>query len=231
MSMEQLEERLNNQTKLLRQHSQQVALRRIREDKRHDDDRKRTALYIDTFRDWMESWKPHAFVTVNLPREMDFRQVQHDPQFYLNVWTRCAEADVLGTRTLKQTTYDRRIVWMFRREVSPKGLVHYHGPAWFPLGRTWRDEEPGRFNVRNRCERLQLALRLASSRTPEPFTRQGMHVPNAADIDVIPFDIPERDHPGYMLKGMWRVGTESTADESSCDSGLIILPHLGKRGT
>lgn len=227
--MEQVEERLNNQTKLLRQHSQQVALGRIREDKRHGDNRKRTALYIETFTDWMESWKPHAFVTINLPHERDKRRVPHDPQFYLTLWTKCAEADLLGTRTLKQPDYDRRIVWMFRREVAPDGLIHYHGIAWFPLGRTWREEEPGPFKLRNRCERLQLALRLASSRTPEPFTRQGTLYPNAADINVIPFDIPKRDHPGYTLKGMWHVGRDST-DESPCDSGLIILPHLPKRG-
>ena len=178
----------------------------------------------------MESWKPHAFVTLNLPRELDQRHVQHDPQFYLALWTRCAEADVLGTRTLKQTEYDRQIVWMFRREVSEKGLIHYHGPAWFPLGRTWREEEAGRFNVPNRCERLQLALRLASIRTPEPFTPRNVYLPNHADIDVIPFDIPERDHPGYTLKGMWHLGTESVTNDSPCDSGLIILPHLPKRG-
>ena len=228
--MEQVEERLNSQTKRLRQRSQQEASRRTREDKRHANDKKRTAVYVAAFREWMEAWKPHAFVTVNLPKELDKTRVQRTPHSYLNCWTRCAEAGVLGTRTLKQTTYDRRIVWMFRREVAPDGLIHYHGPAWFPLGRTWREETPGRFNVGNRCERLQLALRLASSRTPEPFTPKNVLLPNAADIDVIPFDIPERDHPGYTLKGMWHFGRESVIEQSPCDSDLIIVPHLPKRG-
>ena len=161
---------------------------------------KRENAYVTAFRNWMEAWKPHAFVTVNLPNELNKTRVPRDPQFYLKCWTRCAEADVLGTRTLKQTTYDRRIVWMFRREVAPDGLIHYHGPAWFPIGRTWRQETPGRYNVMDRCQRLQLALRLASTRTPEPFSPTNVYLPNAADIVVVPFDIPERDHPGYTAK-------------------------------
>jgi len=71
---------------------------------------------------------------------------------------------------------------------------------------------------------------MASSRTPEPFTARKVHFPNAADIMVIPFDNAERDHGGYTLKGLWRHVPEWITDETTYDSGLIILPHLGKRG-
>jgi hypothetical protein len=187
--------------------------------------------YTEAFKDWMDTWKPHAFVTVNMPHELNKTRVPHDPQFYLNCWTRCAEADVLGTRTLKVTDYERRIVWIFRREVAPDGLIHYHGIAKFPTGRTWRHEQPSYYSVVHRCDRLQHALRLASSRTPEPFTPSKVHYPNAADIMVIPFDAAEHDHAGYTLKGMWRFVPEWITDETTYDSGLIILPHLPKRGT
>lgn len=187
--------------------------------------------YVTAFRTWLEEWKPHAFVTFNLPHEQDKLRVKHDPEFYLNCWTRCAEADVLGTRTLKIADYSRRIVWMFRREVAPDGLTHYHGPAWFPLRRPWRNETPGRYNVVQRCERLELALRTASSRMPEPYAPKDAFLPTAADILVIPFNNAERDHAGYTLKGMWSYVPEWVTDETTWDSGLIILPHLPKRGT
>lgn len=199
------------------------------EQSRPERPRTRESAYVTAFRNWMDDWKPHAFVTINLPHELDQRSVQHDPQFYLNLWTRCAEADVLGTRTLKHTQFARRIVWMFRREVAPDGLIHYHGPAWFPLGQPWRDETPGRYNLLDRCERLELGLRMASSRTPEPFTPKNGYLPNAADVKVIPWDSTERDHAGYMLKGLWRHVPEWVTDETTYDSGLFILPCLPKR--
>jgi hypothetical protein len=189
---------------------------------------KREGEYVRAFRNWMDAWKPHAFVTINLPHETDRLRVKHDPEFYLNCWTRCAEAQVLGPRTRKIADYSRRIVCMFRREVAPDGLIHYHGPAWFPMARPWRDEKDGRYSVSLRCERLELALRIASSRTPEPFTPKDGYLPNTADILVIPFNNSERDHAGYMLKGMWRYVPEWVTDETTWDSGLIILPHLPK---
>jgi hypothetical protein len=186
--------------------------------------------YVTAFRGWLDRWKPHAFVTVNLPHEQDKLRVKHDPEFYLNCWTRCAEADVLGARSLKIADYSRRIVWMFRREVASDGLTHYHGPAWLPLGRAWRGETPGRYSISERCERLELALKSASSRTPEPYAPKDTFLPTAADILVIPFNNTERDHAGYMLKGMWRNVPEWVTDETTWDSGLIILPHLPRKG-
>ena len=191
---------------------------------------KRESEYVRAFRAWLNAWIPHAFVTINLPHETDFRQVKRAPEFYLNCWTRGAEAEVLGARALKIADYNRRIVWMLRREVSPDGLTHYHGCAWFPLGAKWRYETPTHDDAQNRCQRLELAMMIASSRTPEPFTPAGVHLPNAADIRVIPFNSTERDHAGYMLKGMWCYVPEWVTDETTWDSGLIILPHLPKKG-
>jgi hypothetical protein len=186
--------------------------------------------YEDAFRKWMETWAPHAFVTVNLPHERDKTRVPRDPMFYLNFWTRAAEAAVLGARTLKLSDYAVRLVWMFRREVALDGLIHYHGVVRFPLGRRWRDETPGHCNVGERCRQLAHALRRAASRTPEPFTPKSAPLAYVADIHVIPFDAAVRDHAGYMLKGMWRfVPDEWTAGEATYDSGLIILPHLPKK--
>jgi hypothetical protein len=209
--------------------------------------------YVDAFKQWMTEWHPHAFVTINLPNNPHpVKRVRAHP-FYLTCWTRAAEADLLGPRTLKIADFDRRIVWLFRREVSADGLVHYHAVVRFPTDRPWRDEyryveqvkglktdvsfkqrmseRPGLENVITRCARLRQALRLASSRTPEPFTPKNGYQPSVADIDVRPYD-PERNHAGYLLKGMRFAlphdRTEFSSDDLLRDSGLIVLPHLPK---
>jgi hypothetical protein len=89
--------------------------------------------------------------------------------------------------------------------------------------------------VVTRCDRLQAALRLATDRTPEPFTPKNVYQPFAADIDVRPYDA-DRNHAGYLLKGM-RMRRSSLPDDREFntgdllpDSGLIVLPHLpGKK--
>lgn len=221
--------------------------------------------YVTAFHRWMKDWNPDAFVTINLPHE---RYRPRDPLFYLNYWTRSAEADVLGPRTLKLPDYDRRIVWMFRREVAPDELIHYHGIVRFPPNREWRHERTaGVQDLAVRCKRLQDALKAASAITPEPFTkpssavlrsqldrlkkvialrprlvkknqppqqRQPVTSPSTpptqtADIDVRPFDAVH--HAPYLLKGLWRFVPEAVTDETTWDSGLIILPHLPKKGT
>lgn len=228
--------------------------------------------YVAAFGDWMmKSWQPDAFATINVPRENGDQREPHgldrDPLFYLNLWTRNAEASVLGRRTLKIPDYYRRIVWMFRREVA-RGMTHYHGIVRFPVDRRWRYEaEDGNYDVSDRCDRLKQALQRASARTPEPFTEprdadshsrldrlkkemalrprlvkpertpeQVAHSTHTAgfrkehaDIDVRPIDV-ER-HAPYLLKGVWRYVPAGVTDEATWDSGLIILPHLPRKGT
>lgn len=150
------------------------------------------ARYVQTFNDWMTDWNPDAFVTINLPNKPNGLKRVRDHAFYLNCWTRAAEATLLGPRTLKIADFDRRIVWLFRREISPDDLTHYHAVVKFPLDRPWRDEQDSWSNV-TRCERLQSALRIASSRTPEPFIRKNGYQPSAADVDVRPY-AADRNH-------------------------------------
>jgi hypothetical protein len=208
--------------------------------------------YVEAFTQWMTDWKPDAFVTINLPK---VTRAPRPESFYLTQWTVAAESDLLGPRTRKIADFDRRIVWLFRREVSPDNLIHYHAVVKFPIDRPWRDEyrydqkikgvttdvsfkqrmsERGFESVITRCRRLEQALRIASSRTPEPFTRKNEYQPSVADIDVRPYDV-ERNHAGYLLKGMRRFSlphdrTEFSSDDLLRDSGLIVLPHLpGKK--
>jgi hypothetical protein len=189
-------------------------------------ERLETRQYRDAFQQWMTAWNPHAFVTVNVPHE---RSAPREPSFYLTCWTRCAEADLLGPRTLTIADFNRRIVWLLRREVSADGLVHYHAVVRFPASRPWRDEQPDIYNVVTRCDRLQAALRLATTGTPEPFTPKNVYQPFAADIDVRPYDA-DRNHAGYLLKGMRQSSLPDDREFSTSDllhdSGLIVLPHL-----
>ena len=196
-------------------------------DERHGDAVSSTT-YTQAFKDWMKDLQPNAFVTINLPHELNRRRVPRDAQFHLNLWTRAAEAKVLGPRTLKDADYNRRIVWLFRREVAPDGLVHYHGIAKFPAARAWRHESTSA-DLADRCGRLRDTLMRASRRTPEPYATSVIDRMRGADIDVRPFD-GEHDHAGYLLKGLWTTAPDWVTDETTYDSGLIILPHLPKKG-
>lgn len=223
-----------------------------------------TSGYKRAFNKWMKDWKPDAFVTVNLPHERHRHRMLRDAQFYLNLWTRRAEAAVLGTRTLKDADYERRLVWLFRREEAADGLIHYHGIVKFPAGRPWESESGAAiYDPAERCQRLQDALKRASARTPEPFTMKfptrvtpALQRPissrprlvkkseppreptpfamtrqpprESADIDVRPYDLVY--HAPYLLKGLWNSVPNGATDESTWTSGLIILPHLPKKG-
>jgi hypothetical protein len=181
--------------------------------------------YVNDFKTWMMEWKPHAFATFNLPNA---RRAPREETFYLNYWTRAAEADVLGARTVKEVTdFDRRIVWLCRRAVSPDELIHYHAIGRFPLHRPWRDERPESYSIVSRCERLERALRVASSRTPEPFSDGDGYQPSVADIDVRPFHA-ER-HIGYLLNRQTDLTMPDNRDGSTDDAlrdRLFILPHV-----
>lgn len=185
------------------------------------------AEYIKSFNGWMEEWKPHAFATVNLPNQRTARS----PEFYLSLWTRVAESRVLGQRTLKVADSERRLVWLFRREVSDGGLIHYHALVRFPPERPWLGETASySSDVHTRCKRLQEALCSASQRTPEPFRNLRSRLPLIeADIDVRPYD---RNHARYLLKGMYQATQDAYALDSPellRDSGLIVLPHIAPR--
>jgi hypothetical protein len=116
--------------------------------------------------------------------------------------------------------------------VSAGGLAHYHAVVKFPTSRPWRDERPDTSSLVTRCERVEQALRLATSSTPEPFLRKDAYQPRAADIDVRPYDA-DRNHARYLPKGMRHVSDDDrtfTSDDLLRDSGLIVLPHLpGKK--
>lgn len=223
------------------------------------------AAYKSEFQKWVnESLRPHAFVTINLPHERHARRMPRDAQFYLKLWTRQAEADLLGRATLNDDCLDHRMLWIFRREEAPDGLVHYHGIVRFPQDRPWKNEPTSHTqDLAARCSLLQSALQLASTRTPEPFTTSfptrpksalqhptaraprlvkqkrppyqppAFPTPNpepaeAADIDVRPYDAAY--HAPYLLKGMWNSVPNVVQDESTWESGLIILPHRPKDG-
>lgn len=184
--------------------------------------------YVEAFKAWMTDWQPDAFVTINLPGE---HAAPRNAEFYLSLWTRVAEADLLGPRTLKLPHFDRRIVWLFRREVSTNKLVHFHAIVKFPTNRqVWRGETAG-FDPAARYERVANALRAASRRTPEVHRSKGLHQPLSADIDVRPYR-GDWNHAGYLLKGMRDGSTETSefcTEELARDSGLIVLPHLPKK--
>jgi hypothetical protein len=164
----------------------------------------------------MKEFKPDAFVTINMPNAS--RGLPRDPLFYLHQWTRKAEATVLGRRTLKIADYNRRLVWLFKREVAD-GLAHYHALVRFPRGRRWRGE-PTQTDIAVRCSRLRDALVEASRSTPEPYERTAIDAIRGADIDVRPY-LPV--HAPYLLKELWRHGSPWKTDG---DLDLIPLPHL-----
>ena len=184
---------------------------------------------INKLADWINDHDPDLFITINLPAES---QGKRDPQFYLSLWTRAVEAILLGPSALKARTQDRRFLWFARREVSAKGLIHYHIIGKSPLGMPWRGL-PGSTNLANplRCPRVKSALLRAYLRTPKPFGAPNTKILFDGMIDVRPY---KPEHAAYLLKGFRYIEShdgERTTDELMRDSGLIILPHPLKKGT
>jgi hypothetical protein len=184
--------------------------------------------YIDSFKRWVdEHVQPHAFVTMNLPNA---RRAPREESFYLTFWTRAAEEQLLGARSLKVNDFERSFLWLLRREVSADNLIHYHAVVRFPLRTTWRNE-PAPFSIATRCARLHAALLRAASRTPEPFSPLAATAPRLPDFDVRPYE-RARNHAGYLLKEMHRLEERDFfASDVLRDSGLIVLPHLRHRST
>jgi hypothetical protein len=192
----------------------------------HNYDDHRTHLYITSFDDWMKDvCQPTAFATLRFP---NVRRMPRNETFYLKLLARCAEADVLGARTLKLPDDGRRIRWIARREIEA-GLVHYHALVKFPK-RLWRHESPPGLDADERCTRFEHALIRAALKMPELFTHLVI-VPSldGCDIQVIP---AARRHAEYLLKGMRRVSfddPERVSDNLLRDSGLILLPSIFRR--
>jgi hypothetical protein len=178
-------------------------------------------LYGKAFATWVNDVRlPDAFVTIRFP---NIRRMQRSELFYLRFLARCAEADVLGRRTLKWRDDGGRIRWIARREVA-EGLIHYHALVNFTT-RLWRRETPPGFDDEERCSRFEHALIRAGRKVPQLFKRlvTGPSV-DGGDIKVIP--AAER-HAEYLLKGMRRPSyddPERVSEYLLRDSGLIFLP-------
>jgi hypothetical protein len=182
-------------------------------------------------REYVRAWKTFLkqdfrdpmWVTMNVPNE---RSTGRPQGFYPNLWTRAAEAELLGPRTLKLTDLARRIVWLMCREVAADGMIHYHAVVRFPADCRFRD---GRLltelSVAERVKRLEQALENASRRTPEVFAGRYRHI----HVEQL-----HDNSAAYLFKAMrWpslRADPEKQSGELLRDSGLIILPHIGAAG-
>jgi hypothetical protein len=76
--------------------------------------------------------------------------------------------------------------------------------------------------------RPRLVKKNEPPREPTPFTLTSEQPRESADIDVRPYDPVY--HVPYLLKGLWNTVPDRVTDESTWDSGLIILPHRPKNG-
>jgi len=194
---------------------------------------------IKMLAEWIDEQEPDVFITINVPAA---HRALRDMQFYLSFWTRSIERNLLGERSLKRTSYEQRFLWFARRETSAAELPHYHIIGRAPHGRAWRGlTNSGKPISHLGCARVKSALLAACVQTPEPFGRKKsdesdtLHGKSAilfgTMVDVRPY---RREHASYLLKGCRfpeAHDKERITDELLRDSGLIILPHLPKRGT
>ena len=65
-------------------------------------------------------------------------------------------------------------------------------------------------------------------RQPTPLKMSNQQPWESADINVRPYD--DAYHAPYLLKGLWSFVPDGVTDESTWDSGLLILPHRPKDG-
>lgn len=178
--------------------------------------------YVAAFEDWMAQWQPDVFVTINLPNAPSPQKQIRSHEFYLSLWTRIADTNLTTRRHVSHGNPTDRTVWIFRREVSPDGLIHYHALA--KTSDAIRRAFPVQWDIACFCASLQRDLKLASSRTPEPFKRKNEHLPICADIDVRP---ASPHHYEYLVK---QVTWPSIYDHERVDSviqrdsGLFIFP-------
>jgi hypothetical protein len=141
--------------------------------------------------------RPDMFGTFLIP----IRRNSRDPQFYLSLWTRQAEAALFGARSLHISTYEGRCLWLMVNETgrecsnrSAEGLTlnHFHALGRFPRsspaaigGRRPMIEEresPRPLTRSERCARMEQALKEASRRTPEAYRADTLRPLDGADM-------------------------------------------------
>ena len=189
--------------------------------------------------------RPNAFVTLLLPFTPGYQPLKgrrvRDHQFYLNLWTRKAEAALWGKSVLHIENHDDRCLFLFVQETirqdwtkngKPQKLTHYHALCRMPARPMLEERQRGMLSAEERCARLQAALVGVSKATPEPYAKSTLDSLRGADILVKPY-LPE--HAPYMFKQMkpryrehWK---ERPDDALRRDHGLFILPHLPRRQT
>jgi hypothetical protein len=81
--------------------------------------------YVEAFEEWMDDWQPDVFVTINLPNGSNPKQQIRSHEFNLGLWTRISECNLTNLRHVAHGDGKERMVWIFRGEVSPDGLIHY----------------------------------------------------------------------------------------------------------
>jgi hypothetical protein len=161
--------------------------------------------YSKALAEWLNDMvQPDAFVTVNLPVINPAR----DHQFYLNLWTRMAEAKLWGRTSLEIANHDDRPLWFFVNE--KRSLNHFHAACRLPTRPMLTEHDDPTRSITVACHQLQDALVQASRTTPEPF-KSPLASLRGADILVKPW---ETVHGRYMFK-------ENTE--------LFIFPHLPRR--
>ncbi len=188
--------------------------------------------------------RPNAFITLLLPftpgyRTADRRRVR-DHQFYLNLWTRTAEAALWGKSAFRIENHDDRCLFLFVQETirqawtkdgTPQKLTHYHASCRMPARPMIIERGRGILSIEERGALLQTALIDASKATPEPYAKNlSRDSLRGADIQVQPY---RPEHAPYIFKQLrprfrehW---TERLDDTLLRDHGLFILPHLRRR--
>jgi hypothetical protein len=192
---------------------------------------------------WMNNTvHPNAFVTLLLPYAAGClkRRRVRDHQFYLNLWTRTAEAALWGKSALRVENHDDRCLFLFVQETirqdwtkngKPQKLTHYHALCRLPARPMLEERERGMLSTEDRCARLQAALVEASKATPEPYAKTlTLDSLRGADIQVQPY---RPEHALYIFKQTkprfrehWK---ERPDDVLLRDHGLFVLPHLPRR--
>jgi hypothetical protein len=132
----------------------------------------------EAFAAWIDQQiQPNAFVTILMPNA-----AERDPQFYLSLVTRKAEAALWGKSALHIRNFDDRCLWMFVAETirqpfrksgnaKPTKMRHYHGVLRMPTRPMLIERETKMFTTSERCQRLQDALIEATARTPSVDTQ------------------------------------------------------------
>jgi hypothetical protein len=164
------------------------------------------SLWLDT------TIQPNAFVTILMPytpgvRPTERRRVR-DHKFYLNLWTRKAEAALWGKSSLNIANNSDRCLYFFVMETirqdwfrdgKPRKFPHFHALCRMPARPMLVERKTGMLPIVERCGVLQAALGEASRTTPEPYARRhSCDRMRGADILVKPY--VGLNHARYIFK-------------------------------